>query len=73
MILIAPSKNRVVFKHNSVMDEMLEEILSDETLSQVEKDEKIVKLKFNNEKATQVEYFKLLDAHDEAVQRKTRQ
>lgn len=72
MILIEPRKDRVVFKHNSVMDEMLEEILSDDTLSQVEKDEKIVKLKFNNEKAIQVEYFKLLDAHDEAVQRKNK-
>jgi hypothetical protein len=42
MIPIEPRKDRVVFKHNSVMDEMLEEILSDDTLSQVEKDEKIV-------------------------------
>ena len=43
MIVIEPCKDRVEFKHNSVMDEMLEEIQSDDTLSQVEKDEKIVK------------------------------
>ena len=50
MILIEPRKDRVIFKHNSVMDEMLEEILSDDTLSQVEKDEKIVKLNLTTRK-----------------------
>lgn len=72
MILIEPRKDRVVFKYNSVMDELLEEILSDDSLSAEEKDEKTIKIKFNNEKAIQVEYFKLLDAHDEAVQKKNK-
>jgi len=72
MILIEPRKDRVVFKYNSVMDALLEEIVSDEALSADEKDEKSTKIKFSNEKAIQVEYFRLLDAYDDAVQKKNR-
>ena len=72
MILIEPRKDRVVFKYNSVMDDLLEETMLDETLSPEEKDERMSKIKFRNEKAIQVEYFQLLDAHDEDVRKKNK-
>ena len=62
MTLIEPRKDRVVFEQNNAMDELLEEILSDNTLSTVEKEEESVKNKFKDKKATiiQAEYFKFL-------------
>ena len=61
MTLIEPRKDRVVFEQNNAMDELLEEILSDNTLSTVEKEEESVKNKFKDKKATiQAEYFKIL-------------
>ena len=50
MILLEPRKDRIVFKHNNAMDAQLEELLLDEELSQAAREEKTLKIKFNNER-----------------------
>ena len=72
MILLEPRKDRIVFKHNNVMDAQIEELLLDEELSQTAREEKTLKIKFNNERAILTEYFKLVDAYDESVGKKNK-
>ena len=72
MILLEPRKDRIVFKHNNVMDAQIEELLQDEELSQAAREEKTLKIKFNNERAILTEYFKLVDAYDESVGKKNK-
>ena len=47
-------------------------MLLDEELSQTAREEKTLKIKFNNERAILTEYFKLVDAYDESVGKKNK-